>query len=165
MTRGAGESANLHLEIATAQSFWQKVLQGTLLEDFFNDCIKNIITLFKTSFLPFGSTTIPVIQQQKLLISFLNLLWQLVQPATGQYVFLSPTEDKLLHDFYIKLHDLLASKTMCAEFDKLLRSRLIHISRPTPGIDTAFGFFYFHRRMRLHPAGKLVYTCGYRLQD
>ena len=74
MTRGAGESANLHLEIATAQSFWQKVLQGTLLEDFFNDCIKNIITLFKTSFLPFGSTAIPVIQQQKLLISFLTVM-------------------------------------------------------------------------------------------
>jgi hypothetical protein len=161
MTRGAGESANLHLEIATAQSFWQKVLQGTLLEDFFNDCIKNIITLFKTSFLPFGSTTIPVIQQQKLLISLLNLLWQLAQPATGQYVFLSPSEDKLLHDFYIKLHDLLASKTMCAMFDKLTSFPAYPYTAPPPGIDTAFGFFYFHRRMRLHPAGKLVYTCGY----
>ena len=161
MTRGAGESANLHLEIATAQSFWQKVLQGTLLEDFFNDCIKNIITLFKTSFLPFGSTTIPVIQQQKLLISLLNLLWQLVQPATGQYVFLSPAEDKLLHDFYQKLHDLLASKTMCAEFDKLTSFPAYPYVAPAPGIDTAFGFFYFHRRMRAHPAGNLVYTCGY----
>jgi hypothetical protein len=161
MSRGAGESANLHLELATAQSFWQKVLQGTLLQDFFNDCIKNIITLFKTSFLPFGSTAIPVIQQQKLLISFLNLLWQLVQPATGQYVFLSPVEDKLLHDFYQKLHDLLASKTMCAEFDKLTSFPAYPYVAPPPGIDTAFGFFYFHRRMRLHPAGKLVYTCGY----
>jgi len=161
MTRGAGESANLHLEIATAQSFWQKVLQGTLLEDFFNDCIKNLITFFKTSFLPFGSTTIPVVQQQKLLISFLNLLWQLAQPATGQYVFLSPTEDKILHDFYLKLHDLLASKTMCAEFDKLTSFPVYPYIATPPGIDTAFGFFYFHQRMRLHPAGKLVYTCGF----
>ncbi|MBZ5522163.1 MAG: DUF6519 domain-containing protein [Acidobacteriia bacterium] len=161
MTRGAGEAANLHLEIATAQNFWQKVLEGTLLEDFYHDCIKNLFDLFKTSFMPFGSTAIPVIQQQKLLISFLNLLWQLAQPLTGQYIFLSPAEDKLLRDFYQKLHDELASKTFCAMFDKLTTFPAYPYTAPAPGIDTAFGFFYFHRRMRLHPAGKLVYTCGY----
>lgn len=161
MTRGAGEAANLHLEVANPQSFWQRVLEGTLLLDFYNDCIANLVAFFKKSFTPFFSTAIPVVPQQKLLISLLNLFWQLVQPATGQYVFLSPTEDKILHDFYLKLHDLLASQTMCAEFDKLTSFPAYPYTATLPGIDTAFGFFYFHRRMRAHPAGKLVYTCGF----
>jgi hypothetical protein len=160
MTRGAGESGDLHLENAGHPTFWQKVLEGTLLEDFYKDCIENLFKFFKSSFMPFPSTAIPVADQQKLIISFINLLWQLVQPLTGQYVFLSPAEDKLLRDFYLKLHDLLASKTMCAMFDKLTSFPAYPYTATLPGIDTAFGLFHFHRRMRAHPAGKLVYTCG-----
>jgi hypothetical protein len=160
MTRGAGESADLHLELAKNQTFWQKVLEGTLLENFFQDCIVNLINFFKAEFTPFPSTAIPVTQQQELIISLLNLLWQLVQPATGQYIFLSPTEDKLLRNFYQQLRDLLASKTMCAMFDKLTSFPDYPYTAPPPGIDTAFGLFHFNRRMRLHPAGKLAYTCG-----
>jgi hypothetical protein len=161
MTRGAGESASLHLENAGHPNFWQKVLEGTLLEDFFRDCIENLIKFFKTSFLPFPSTVIPVADQQKLIISLINLFWQKLQPLTGQYVFLSPAEDKILRDFYLKLHDLLASKTFCAMFDKLTSFPAYPYTAPAPGIDTAFGLFHFHRRMRLHPAGKLAYTCGF----
>lgn len=161
MTRGAGESANLHLENAGHPSFWNKVLEGTLLMDFYHDCIENLVKFFKSNFMPFSTSTIPVIAQHKLIISLLNLFWQLAQPLTGQYVFLSPTEDKILHDFYNKLHDLLASKTMCAMFDKLTSFPAYPYTAPVPGIDTAFGLFHFHRRMRAHPGGKLVYTCGF----
>ena len=160
MTRGANESAILHLETAVAQTFWQKALQGTLLQDFYNDCILNIFQFFKNSFLPIPSTAIPVAEQEKLLISVINLLWQLLQPLNGQYVFISPAEDKQLRDFYQKLHDLIASKTMCAMFDKLTQFPAYPYTAPAPAMDTAFGLLHFHYRMRLHPAGKLVYTCG-----
>jgi hypothetical protein len=160
MTRGAGEAADLHLEIAGHPTFWQKVLQGTLLENFYHDCIENLFKFFKTTFLPFPSTAVPVNNQQKLIISLINLFWQLVQPLTGQYVFLSPMEDKLLHKFYLDLKQLLSSQTMCAEFDKLTQFPAYPYQATPPGVDTAFGLFHFHQRMRPHPGGKLVYTCG-----
>ncbi|HEX2330615.1 MAG TPA: DUF6519 domain-containing protein [Candidatus Angelobacter sp.] len=160
MTRGANEAAILHLEEAITQTFWQKVLEGTLLEDFYKDCIQNLVTFFKNTFLPFPSTAIPVTDQEKLIISLINLFWQLLQPLSGQYVFISPAEHSQLQKFYQQLHDLLASKTFCAMFDTLTQFPAYPYTAPPAAMDTAFGLLHFHTRMRMHPAGKLVYTCG-----
>jgi hypothetical protein len=102
----------------------------------------------------------------------LNLLWQIMQQSTGQYIFLSKhadvdttSEDHFLRQFYLDLKNLIASKTYCAEFDNATPFPDYPYPNPLPGIDTIFGLFpgsllKGHSRMRLHPNGKLAYTCG-----
>ena len=113
---------------------------------------------------------VPVTDQQKRLISVLNLIWQLLQPGTGRYIFLSqqeaddqrplPDAHKFLRKLYEDLKQLIASQTYCAEFDNVTPFPDYPYLNPPPGIDTVFGLFKFHRRVRLHPNGKLAYTCG-----
>ncbi len=169
MTRGIGEDATLHVEPATAQTFWNTVLEGTLLKDFYDNCILNLVDFFKADFLPIWNT-VPVTEKQKRLVSVLNLFWQLVQPGTGRYIFLSqqeaddPRPSPHAHEFLRKLYDdlklLISSETYCAEFDNVTPFPDYPYLDPVPGIDTAFGTFNFHPRVRLHPNGKLAYTCG-----
>ncbi len=193
MTRSMVQDADLHVELSPVQTFWQKVLEGTLLQDFWNDCILNVINFFKYEFqpsqngvfLPFPAKTFPPPDTHKLFISVLNLLWQMVQPSSGQYIFLSKhaneTEDlsgcpdlsqppkvtvsngsehHFLHEFYLCLKNLIASQTYCAEFDNLTEFPAYPYLNPLPGVDTVFGLFQPHTRIRLHPTAPLVYTCG-----
>ena len=199
MTRDMVQDAKLAVELSPVQTFWQKVLEGTLLEDFWVNCILDVITFFKYEFLNpttpvFPAKTFPAPDNQKLFISVLNLFWQMVQPASGQYIFLSKhaneiaddnivdcsqwpgcpdvtkpqpppvvstsSEHHLLKGFYCCLRDLIASKTYCAEFDKLTAFPNYPYINPLPGIDTVFGLFQGHTRIRLHPTSQLAYTCG-----
>jgi DNA-binding beta-propeller fold protein YncE len=156
--RGAGGVGRFSVEPVLPQTFWQGVLEGTLLKDFFDHCIKPIVDFAQASFLPFPDNTVPVSDKNKLAVSALNLLWQLVNPSSGRYVFLSKAEHDLLQNFYDLLKVLLSSETFCAMFDG---------DTPFPaypaaaamGIDTSFGLFQFHRRVRLHPNGQFAYTC------
>jgi len=198
MTRSMVQDADLHVELSPVQTFWQKVMEGTLLQDFWTDCILNVINFFKYEFLNpvtpfFPAKTFPAPDNQKLFISVLNLFWQLLQPSTGQYIFLSKHADEaaddttdcsnwsgcpdltkpqpqpvvstasehhLLKGFYCCLKDLIASKTYCAEFDNLTAFPDYPYVNPLPGIDTVFGLFQGHTRIRLHPTSQLAYTCG-----
>src|SRR4029079_11261624 len=85
---GANSKAAIQVEAASNLSFWDSVLEGTLLRDFYNNSIKPIVDLLRASFKPFPATTVPVPDSQKNLISFLNLLFQLpfLMPATARYV-------------------------------------------------------------------------------
>jgi WD40 repeat protein len=158
---GANSKAAIQVEAASNLSFWDSVLEGTLLRDFYNNSIKPVVDLLRASFQPFPATTVPVPDSQKNLISFLNLLFQLpfLMPATARYVFLSTTEDALLRKFYTDLKNLLASKTFCAMFDDVTPFPDYPYPQP-PGIETSFGLLQFHRRMRVHPKNQVVYTCG-----
>lgn len=209
MTRDMVQDAKLAVELSPQQTFFQKVLEGTLLEDFWVNCIQDVINFFKYEFLNpttplFPAKPVPVPSNpklltapdnQKLFISVLNLFWQLLQPATGIYIFLSKhagedaddatdcpnwpgcpdvtkpqpppvvstsSEHHLLKGFYCCLRNLIASKTYCAEFDNLTQFPAYPYVNPLPGIDTVFGMFQPHTRIRLHPdpTKPLAYTCG-----
>lgn len=161
ISRGVTTDVEIHVEPAPTKTFWQTVLEGTLLLDFYNKAIKPVIDFFRASFLPIPATTIPVPVTHKNVVCFLNLLAQLpfLWPATAKYVFLSAAEDDLLRKFYNALKELIRSKTFCAIFDGIAPFPAYPYAVP-PGIDTAFGLFRFHKRMRKHPKGTVAYTCG-----
>jgi DNA-binding beta-propeller fold protein YncE len=157
--RGASKDAVITIEPEVHQSFWDSVLEGSLLLDFYNHCIKNVLDFLRTQFLPIPATTLPVPPSHKLLVSLLNLLWQLINPTTGRYVFLSTDEHSILLNFYNDLKNLLQSESFCAMFDNVNPFPEYPYKIP-PGIETSFGLFGFHTRLRLHPGGKYAYTCG-----
>ena len=177
IARGPNKSVAFTVEQFVPQNFWDTVLEGTLLKDFYEDCIKNLIDFFKQQF-PFPMTDVaPVPVQQRRLTAMLNLFIQLMNSKTGPYGYISgnafkepadaegeatlssrPKEDELLRKFYHDLKDKLASETFCAMFDN---------DHPYPdyildkGLDTIFGTsLQFHHRLRVSPSGKFAYTCG-----
>ncbi len=161
----AASGVSTHLEPNVPQSFWDSVLEGTLLKDFWEGCILSLFNFFKAQLMPFPDTTLPLSDQHMRMISLLNLLWQLVNSASGKYIYLSKTEHDLLEKFHAELKDLLASKTYCAMFDHLQPFPTYPYIAPT-GIDTMFGMWLMHRRVKLDPAANFIYSygTGHRIQ-
>ncbi|HEX7048863.1 MAG TPA: DUF6519 domain-containing protein [Longimicrobiales bacterium] len=165
--RDVTQDAAIDVEASVPQSFWDSVLEGTLLLDFYEHCIESLLNFLKQQFLPFPATAVPVPDSHRRVVSFLNLLWQFVNPSTGQYVFLSKAgplskakgEHDYLEAFYHELRSRIASETFCGMFDAADPFPAYPYEVP-PGIDTAFGHFRFHARLRLHPDGRYAYTCG-----
>ncbi|HEY0099337.1 MAG TPA: DUF6519 domain-containing protein [Pyrinomonadaceae bacterium] len=153
---------------------WKSALEGTLFKDFFQDCLGNLLLFFKEELSPKpGEANLLVSPTQKLITSLLNLVVQLFNPTNGRYVYLSgeqnveidSTEHTILKNFYEKLRGLLQSHTFCAMFDQATPFPVYPYSMyngsdsvPTY-IPTIFGKG-FHRRLRVHPGGKLAYTVG-----
>lgn len=105
---------------------FKDVLKGTLLLDFFNDCIQSLLDFFKQETTPqTNEANLPVGPTQKRLTTFANLLIQLFDTQNGAFVFLSGEkgqsgsnlEDTILRQFYTKLRQKLQSHTFCAMFD------------------------------------------------
>lgn len=136
----------------------QAMLKGTLLTDFYEHCIVGLLEAIKTQFTPQpGEEKELVGPTQKRLITFMNLVVQLIKGEYGRYVYLSPQEDEILRNFYLLLRALLQSSTFCGMFDN---------ARPFPdypfpkhNIHTIFGQGG-HSRLRLHPSGQLAGTVG-----
>lgn len=138
-------------------SFWASVLEGTLIKDFWDGCVLPIVNFFRAKLGPFPESTPPLSSKHKLVLSLINLLWQIINSASGQYVWVSKREHDLLEQFHQDIEDLLASKTFCGMFDALQ----VYPTYPygnTPGIDTMFGLFAHHQRLRTHPGGRYVYA-------
>ena len=144
----------------------KSLLKGTLLMDFFEDCIQSILDFVKGEFTPApGEANLPVGPTQKRVTTFLNLLIQLVNKQNGAFVFLSGEkaqagpnlEDTILRNFYAKLREKLQSHTFCAMFDG---------ARPYPeypyagpGMTTIFGKGS-KTRVRIAPGSSVGYTAG-----
>src|SRR5262249_13527500 len=96
----------------TPDTMSQSLLNGSILMDFYNDCIKTVSAFFAGAF---NSNTgpqtsdnplVPLGQQR--IDTFTNLLAQYFQPDTGSYVYISgfqphatpPSEDAILREFY-----------------------------------------------------------------
>jgi hypothetical protein len=172
VTGGPNNTLAVSLEKFVPQKFWDTVLEGTLLKDFYEQCIQSLIDFFRQQFPIPLTDAVPVPVTQKRFTAFINLFAQLINSASGPYGFISgvsgtpqpgglsahPTEDELLRKFYDDLKEKLASETFCAMFDK---------DHPYPdyvidkGLDTIFGLsFKTHMQLRLHPNSKFAYTCG-----
>lgn len=137
------------------------ILDGTLLMDFYEDCIKTIVDFVRSQF------TVPAGEQEKFLVgptarrltTFGNLLVQLVNPTNGRRVFLSAKEDAILREFYDELRRRLHSHTFCAMFDGARPFPDYPRGYPFEGVSTIFGKG-FHTRLKVHPAGRVAYTAG-----
>ena len=172
IANGGDKNPVFTIEPYQSQTFWDRVLEGTLLKDFYEECIKTLIDFFKDQFSFSLNEVVPVSEKQRRLTAFVNLLLQLVNPASGPYGFISGNtgstqldEDQLLRNFYQDLKQKLASETFCAMYDG---------DDPFPqyvldeGLKTVFGPpLKAHNRLRLHlnKANKqFAYTCGYNNQ-
>jgi DNA-binding beta-propeller fold protein YncE len=135
------------------------LFQGTLLADFFNDCIRRLSDFFKEEFtIGPDEATRPVGPARKRLTTFLNLAVQLFNPTNGSFVFISREEDQILRGFYSRLRALLQSHTFCAMFDG---ARQYPDKYPFPNVDaiTIFGKGS-QQRLRVSPNGRLAYAVG-----
>jgi hypothetical protein len=135
------------------------VLEGTLLKDFWDQCIVSLVESLKDLLLPFPDTMLPLSDQHKRMVSLLNLIFQLINSASGPYLFVSKAEHDLLQKLYEEIRDLLASKTYCAMFDHLQQFPTYPYTTPT-GIETMFGMWQFHLRAKIDPRGRYLYTFG-----
>jgi hypothetical protein len=130
--------------------------QGTIWVDFWDKCVQPLVSFFTSQFSSkSGSANVPVGPGQQRMDTFINLADQLVNPVSGQYLFVSPEEDQILSAFYAGLKQVLESRTFCGLFDN---------ARPFPtypftslNIHSIFGSGN-HTRIRINPAGTLACT-------
>lgn len=149
----------LTVEPYQQQAFWDEVLEGTLIKDYYDNAIKTLLDFVKAELFPIASSGVPVPERNRRFTAVLNLLIQLLNPTTGRYVFLSESEDQLLEELYDGLKAIIASETFCAMFDNDAPFPDYPYASPA-GIRTAFGLMRFHHRVKLHPTQPWAYTCG-----
>ena len=131
---------------------------GTLLMDFYNDCIRSVQDFLEKELTPpVGEEDLPAGPVQQRVSALTNILAQWFNPQTGQGIFLSLREHEILEVFYNGLRAILQSETFCAMFDD---------AQPFPtypfanlGMDTIFAKSN-HTRLRRRPGGKEAYTVG-----
>jgi hypothetical protein len=135
------------------------LLNGTLLLDFYNDCIKQLHDWLREELTPPpGEEGLPVGPAQQRLAALINLITQPLNRRSGRNIFISPREHKLLVDFYTGLRERLQSETFCAMFDNARpapdypEALLGGGTEADPALDTIFGTGG-HTRLRLRPVG------------
>ncbi|MCF6324882.1 MAG: DUF6519 domain-containing protein [Gammaproteobacteria bacterium] len=143
----------------------KSMLDGTLLMDFFENCILGLIESIVAEFsfldtdevekIEGGSTGLVSIERRKF-TSAINLLVQLVNSENGSYVFLSQREHLILRDLYHQLRCVLQSATFCGMFQD---EEFPEYPFPDRGMTTIFGKNN-HTRIKQHPNGKHLYTYG-----
>jgi DNA-binding beta-propeller fold protein YncE len=172
ISRSGSQGAEISIEPYVKQGLWDSILEGSLLKDFYEDCIESLIIFLALQFPRKLTDKAPVPLAQRRLTAFINFIIQLINSKNGYYAFLSGKkarneecgeksdekkyEDKLLWCFYKDLQEFIASETYCAMFDG---------DTPFPkypidaGLGTIFGpTIRFHRRLKLHPSGGFAYT-------
>jgi hypothetical protein len=143
----------------------RSILEGTLLQDFFDDCVRPLIDLLRDELTASPPAAQPVGAAQKRLIAVLNLLVQLTDRTNGGFVYLSGergqvnpnSEHTILRDLYERLRSTLHSHTFCAMFES---------ARPFPeypfnGLNTPTIFGKgLHTRFRVAPNNTTGYSVG-----
>lgn len=133
------------------------LLQGTLLLDFYNDCIKSLHDWLRDQLVQPDGDQSPASPARQRLAVLTNLVAQPLNPKSGRNIHVSAREDELLQTFYAGLRERLQSETFCAMFEGA-RTPPAHPSELT-GIDTIFGTGS-HTRLRVRPGGTEAYTVG-----
>ncbi len=146
-----------------SQGELSKLFEGTLLQEVLQHCVFDLLRALglEFSFLetgnqpePDGETGELISEQRKKLISFSNLIIQLVNSGNGSYVFLSRPEHQVLRALYLRLRELLKSQTFCGMFQG---QEFPEYPFPESGMTTLFGM-HRHTRLRVHPDGKRIYS-------
>jgi len=167
LDQGAGGQPVIEVEPYDPAKHKKSAFDGTLLMDFYENCIKALYDGIVDEFQFLSSDEIDIVEggatglvsaQRRKFTSILNLIVQFIGFNTdnGRYVYLSHKEHLILRDIYLRLLELLQSKTFCAMFQEdkfpdypFLQSQM----------STYFGK-NSHTRLKLHPAGERVYTYG-----
>ncbi|MEL6884221.1 MAG: DUF6519 domain-containing protein [Pseudomonadota bacterium] len=176
LTNGQG-TACLYIELDEGQpvvrvepheggdtAFLDQLLDGTLLGDFIQHCIIDLINALteELSFIEDGQLPTDeeggelVSQERRKFISFGNLVQQIVWQANGPYVWMSRREYDIVRALYNRLRDLLESKTFCGMF---AGNEFPDYPFPDTRIDTWFGADQ-HSVVKADPTGSRVYTYG-----
>jgi Family of unknown function (DUF6519) len=139
----------------------QSILAGTLYSTFYNECISPVVEFLKQEVHPpeeDGRLPATPAHQREAILA--GLLAHVLNPSSGQTIYVSEREDTLLREFYGKLRDLLQSETFCAMFDNA-RAFPAYEGMPKD-MDTVFGRGH-HIRVRLRPGAEgsqEAYTVG-----
>jgi len=104
------------VEAYTPAAPFSKVLEGTMLKDFVDDCAMPLVQLAKEILAP-PATAPLVTPAHERLSTLINILWQVVDPGDAQHIFVSQAEHDILETLYGAVRALLHSKTFCAMFD------------------------------------------------
>ncbi|HEY7043066.1 MAG TPA: DUF6519 domain-containing protein [Nocardioidaceae bacterium] len=132
------------------------LLQGTLWSDFYRDNIQSLHDFIHEKLTP-GPDDGVTSPARQLLSALTNVAAQAVNQTSGQNLFISPSEDKLLQQFYVDLRQRLQSDTFCAMF----ANARTPAAYPTTwsGMDVIFGAGS-HARLRVRPGAAEAYTVG-----
>jgi hypothetical protein len=132
--------------------------KGTFWVDFWDKCIEPLIDFIKTQFSTAAtSASQPISAGQERFDTFANLLYQVLNPQSDQYPFISIEEDEILSSFYAGLKRALSSCTFCGLFGNA-RPYPVYLFTPL-SIHSLFASG-LHTRIRINPAGTYAYTVG-----
>jgi hypothetical protein len=148
-------------------TFTSMLWNDSIAQDFYNDCIKNVVQVFTGAFSGQGGGTSNslVSPAQQRIDTFTNLFAQYINPDTNSYIYLSgfqpnatpPTEDAILRDFYNQLRQQLQSDTFCAMFDKARQFP----AYPFPDLKVSSIYGKGSRtNLRVDPTGTRLYAFG-----
>ncbi len=159
MTLGLNETGEIDIGVEPyGTDTPTSLLKGTLWMNFYEDCIKSFVDAIKEELDSENGEgeDRPVGPARRRLTSLLNLLVQLFNTSNGQYVFLSPQEHQILRSFYLRLRELLQSKTFCAMF---AGGDFPEYPFPETEMNTIFGKGN-ETRLKIHPDGDRAYGFG-----
>ncbi|MGA8052827.1 MAG: DUF6519 domain-containing protein [Burkholderiales bacterium] len=138
--------------------FWERVLDGTLLQDVLEDCVKPLRdVLSKLMAADAAGAKLPVSDAARNQIAAVNLLAQLANESRGSRVLLSADEHERLAKLYQALIAELSSKTFCGIRDDLLPLPTYPFG--ASGLSTGYGRAA-HRRLRVDAASGRAYAFG-----
>lgn len=159
VARGASGEAEFKVEKydPKKENSWEALLDGTLLMDFYQHCIKDLVEALQDELTadPEEKNALvgPTLRRW---IALFNLAIQIFNYDNGRYVFLSHKEHDILRKFYERMQELLRSKTFCAMFEGDV---FPDYPFPDTKLSTIFGKGW-HTRLRLAPDGRQAFTCG-----
>ena len=102
----------------------KSLMQGTLLYDFYNDCILGLINDLKEEF-DFSDVSdvaddtnddVKIGLQRRRFVEALHLLFQFAVPTHGRYILIVHNDHTILRQFYETLRGRLQSRTYCGMF-------------------------------------------------
>ena len=156
--RGANGQPQFRLKDHDHKDKLADVLDGTLLLDFYEHCLKPYTDYFRTNLDPNDKDANSVSLDQSRVTAVWNLLIQLWNPTNGGRVYLSGREHELLLEVYRDLKKLAASSTFCDLLQGLREPPSQYPFDNVP-MNTIFGKSN-HTRVRTSPDGRFVATVG-----
>jgi len=158
---GSGAPA-LKVSTEDAKDSSNNWLDGTIWMDFYQHCIKDLWEDIQEELGQLNLNEIDAAEdkngelvstQRKKLVTLINLIAYLFYQPHGHFVFTSYKEHVILRDFYLRLRELLQSKTFCGMFKG--QDFPDYPFDQTIGATTWFGKNH-HERLIAHPGGRLV---------
>lgn len=139
------------------ETFANRVLDGTLLKDFYTRCVQPAVTAFQNSWVNTSiSGSNQITQAQALLSALTNLFIEIAEPALTADVYISASEAQLLQAFYSFVLGEIGDCTNCSLTDNLPAFPAYPLSQP---MYTLYGKGYMSR-MRVAQNGQYAVACG-----